>query len=134
MPAIAKASIGKEPYLTRIRLGEHALSADELPEDGGGGKGPSPMQLLASSLAGCTAITLRVYLSRKDWYVPEIQVVVSMESEEGLFSTNFDVKISFPGAELDEDKRKRLLAIANKCPVHKLLSGELTFNTALEGD
>jgi putative redox protein len=100
---------------------------DEPAEDGGNGTGPRPTQLLATSLAGCTAITIELYAERKGWQLPGLEVAVEMSSEgeeKGVpthaVATHFAVEVALPEG-LDDEQRRKLMVIAEKCPVHKLL-------------
>ena len=104
--------------------GGHEIVVDEPPDRGGTDTGPRPTQLLAASLAGCTAITVEMYADRKGWDVGPIEVTVEM-GYEGPVPNSFDVQMALP-AELDAEQRQRLLVIATKCPVHKVLAGEAT--------
>jgi putative redox protein len=108
-----------------IDLGENrTIVVDEPVEDGGTDTGPRPSQLLASSLAGCTAITIELYAQRKGWDVEGLEVAVDMSSAGGPNShaspTHFTVEVALPEG-LDDEQRKKLMVIAEKCPVHKLL-------------
>jgi putative redox protein len=109
-----------------IDLGdERAIVVDEPVEDGGTDTGPRPSQLLASSLAGCTAITIELYAKRKGWEVEGLEVAVDMSSESEsvpphAVPTHFAVEVALP-AGLDDEQRRKLMVIAGKCPVHKLL-------------
>ncbi|MBK5219010.1 MAG: OsmC family protein [Thermoleophilia bacterium] len=112
-----------EGYAHEIDLeGGHELVVDEPADRGGTDTGPRPTQLLASSLAGCTAITIEMYADRKGWDVGRLEVDVEL-GYEGTVPNSFAVSIALP-AELSEEQRHRLLAIATKCPVHKVLAGE----------
>jgi putative redox protein len=102
--------------------GGHELIVDEPPDRGGTDTGPRPTQLLAASLAGCTAITMEMYADRKGWDLGPLEVTVDM-GYEGSVPSRFDVQVMLPG-ELDDERRRRLLVIATKCPVHKVLAGE----------
>jgi putative redox protein len=114
-----------EGYAHQLDLeGGHELIVDEPPEAGGTDTGPRPTQLLAAALAGCTAITIEMYAKRKGWAVGPMEVTVDMEYE-GPVPRTFTVSVSLPG-DLDEEQRRRLLAIAARCPVHKVLAGEAT--------
>ncbi len=104
--------------------GGHELIVDEPADRGGTDTGPRPTQLLATSLAGCTAITIEMYADRKGWDVGKLEVEVEMGYADTV-PNSFDVKIALP-AELDDEQRRRLLVIATKCPVHKVLAGEAT--------
>ena len=108
-----------------IDLGENrTIVVDEPAADGGTDTGPRPSQLLASSLAGCTAITVELYAQRKGWDVDGIEVAVAMSSSGGPDShaspTHFTVEVTLPEG-LDDEQRRKLMVIAAKCPVHKLL-------------
>jgi putative redox protein len=102
--------------------GGHELVVDEPPDCGGTDTGPRPTQLLAASLAGCTAITVEMYADRKGWDLGPLEVVVEMDYD-GHVPSSFDVQLSLP-AELDPERREKLLVIATHCPVHKVLAGE----------
>ena len=109
-----------------IDLGDdRAIVIDEPAQDGGTDTGPRPSQLLASSLAGCTAITIELYAKRKGWELDGLEVGVDMSSESEdvpphAVPTHFEVQVGLPDG-LDDEQRRRLMVIAEKCPVHKLL-------------
>jgi putative redox protein len=102
--------------------GGHTLVVDEPHDRGGTDTGPRPTQLLAASLAGCTAITVEMYADRKGWEVGGLEVDVDAVYE-GNMPSSYAVALKLP-AELSAEQRQRLLRIAEKCPVHKLLVGE----------
>lgn len=102
--------------------GGHDLRVDEPPAAGGTDTGPRPTQLLGASLAGCIAITVEMYAQRKGWDVGAVEVDVEM-SYDGPVPSSFEVGLKLP-ADLDAEQRRRLLVIATKCPVHKVLAGE----------
>jgi putative redox protein len=104
--------------------GGHELIVDEPPDRGGADTGPRPTQLLAASLAGCTAITVEMYAERKGWDVGKVEAEVEV-SYDGPVPSRFEVALRLP-AELDAEQRRRLLRIAEHCPVHKVLAGEAT--------
>ena len=112
----------RQGYAHDVEVDGHTLRLDEPPEAGGDGTGPRPTQLLGASLAGCIAITVEMYANRKGWDVGEIEVDVEM-SYEGPVPNSFEVGLKLPG-HLDAEQRRRLLVIATKCPVHKVLAGE----------
>jgi putative redox protein len=101
--------------------GGHTIRVDE-PVDGGGDSGPSPTRLVAASLAGCTAVTMELYAERKGWDIGPVEVDVDVEYDD-YAPLSFAVTLRLP-AELSEEQRERLLAIAGKCPVHKVLAHE----------
>jgi putative redox protein len=108
-------------FAHEVDLGdEHEIVVDEPADAGGTDTGPRPTQLLASSLAGCTAITIELYAERKGWDLDGLEVAVDMQSDAERKPTHFTVEVGLP-AGLDDEQRKRLMVIAAKCPVHKLL-------------
>jgi putative redox protein len=106
--------------------GSHDLRVDEPAEAGGTDTGPRPTELLGASLAGCIAITVEMYAERKGWDVGQVEVDVEV-GYDGPVPTSFEVGLELP-AELDEERRRRLLVVAAKCPVHKVLAGEAHVN------
>lgn len=112
-----------EGYAHDVELdGSQSLRIDEPVHQGGTDTGPRPTELLGASLAGCIAITVEMYAERKGWDVGPIEVDVEM-GYEGPVPTSFEVGVKLAG-ELDEEQRRRLLVIATRCPVHKVLAGE----------
>ena len=112
-----------EGYAHDVEIeGGHRLRADEPGTIGGTDTGPSPTRLLGASLASCIAITVEMYAERKGWELGPVEVDVEV-GYEGPVPTDFEVGLKLP-AELDDEQRRRLLVIATKCPVHKVLAGE----------
>jgi putative redox protein len=110
-------------YAHEVELeGGHELIVDEPVAAGGSDTGPRPTELLGASLAGCIAITMEMYARRKEWEIGEVEVAVDV-GYEGHVPRSFDVSVELP-AELSAEQRERLLAVAAKCPVHKVLAGE----------
>ena len=102
--------------------GRHKVRVDEPTTAGGTDTGPSPTRLVAAGLAGCTAVTIEMYAERKGWDVGKVEVDVDVTYDE-FAPLSFAVTLRLP-AELSDEQRKRLLVVAAKCPVHKLLAGE----------
>ena len=123
------ARIGTEKYYTEVTAGKNKIITDEPLDKGGQDKGFNPFELLASSLATCTAATLRMYIDRKGWSVPEIDVEVEMENYPQTKNTIFTRKISYGLAILEAEQLARLHHIADACPVHKMLHGNIEINT-----
>ena len=116
-----------EGYAHEVELdGRHNLRVDEPAEAGGADTGPRPTELLGASLAGCIAITVEMYAGRKGWDVDTVEVDVEI-AYDGPVPSSFEVGVKLPG-ELDDVQRRRLLVIATKCPVHKVLAGEAQVN------
>lgn len=125
------AQIDTRLYRTEITSGSgNILIADEPQEMGGKNLGFSPSELLASSLASCTLITLRMYINRKGWNISEINIKIDFERDTDQNVSLFYRKIEIVG-EIDEDQRQRLHLIAEKCPIHKLLTNTIKIQTTL---
>ena len=116
----------RQGYAHDVEVDGHAVRLDEPPEAGGEGSGPRPTAMLGASLAGCIAITVEMYAKRKGWDVGQVEVDVGL-GYDGVVPTRFEVGLKLPG-HLDEEQRRRLLVIATKCPVHKVLAGEAHVN------
>lgn len=122
-------------YTQSIRIGDrHTIIADEPEALGGNDNGPNPYDLLLASLGACTAMTLRMYAGRKGLPLEKIGVTLrhdkihaddcaECETKEGKIDRIIRV-ITLDGP-LNEDQRRRLLEIADKCPVHRTLMGEI---------
>ncbi len=119
-------------YTQDVLARGHNLYADEPEELGGTDLGPSPFEFVLAGLGSCTTITLRMYAERKKWPVSHISVDVSYKKSG--FGTDmksvFIRKITIEGG-LDETQLKRMLVIADKCPVHKMLEAETEIRTEL---
>lgn len=134
-------AITKKSFTTQISTKKHMGLTDEPVSLGGKGKGPSPYDLLLASLASCTSITLRMYIDRKKWDVSRIHVRVNVarDYEEDCKScssrkkkiSTFERIITVKG-KLDDNKMKKLLEIANKCPVHLALENKLKIETNIK--
>jgi putative redox protein len=114
-----------------VEMRGHTLVADEPKDEGGEDSGPSPQELLAASLASCTAITMEMYAERKGWDVGEMTVDVDYEPSQRGSPTRFVMHVQMP-KELPSDQRDRLMQIAAKCPVHRALEGEVMFEETVE--
>ncbi|MCS4237939.1 putative redox protein [Myroides gitamensis] len=125
------ATLGSTLYQTEVKAGKNSIISDEPADLGGGDTGLNPFELLASSLATCTAATLRMYINMKKWEVGEIIVQVEMEDDKPNQVANFKREITFTDASLDEAQEKRLLSIAERCPVHRIITGNVTVATTL---
>ncbi|ADY51179.1 OsmC family protein [Pseudopedobacter saltans DSM 12145] len=127
---IVKSLIGAEPYKVEITSNSgNMLIADEPESKGGKNKGFSPKELLISALAACTSATVKMYADRKQWNLKEIKTVIELESDDVSNKTIINRKVSFIG-DLDEKQRERLIAVANACPLHKILSNPIEINTS----
>ncbi|MDN5395904.1 MAG: OsmC family protein [Chryseobacterium sp.] len=128
MAVTVKASLGKTKYYTEVTAGENQIITDEPIDKGGQNKGFNPMEILATSLASCTAATLRMYIERKEWDVENILVEVALENYPLTKRAVFQREITFEGV-LDDEQLKRLHTIADACPVHKILTNDIEILT-----
>jgi uncharacterized OsmC-like protein/pimeloyl-ACP methyl ester carboxylesterase len=135
------AHIADDNYTTQIQARQHTIIADEPKSLGGNDLGMSPYELLSAGLGACTAITLKMYASRKKWDLQEVFVHLEHGKEHARDSANTEVdkapkidlfkrEIELVG-DLDEKQRARLLEIADRCPVHKTLHNEIQVRTIL---
>jgi putative redox protein len=129
MRATAKRSGTGFKHSVAVRT--HGLTADEPKDRGGTDTGPSPEELLAASLASCSAITMEMYAKRKGWDIGEVLVNVEFEPAQRGSPTRFEVVVQLPES-LPEDQRERLMQIVAKCPVHRTLEGEAIFDERVE--
>src|ERR671917_902649 len=114
-----------------VEVRDHHLVADEPVDAGGEDMGPSPQELLAASLASCTAITMEMYAKRKGWNVDGMEVDCDYTPAERGSATSFKLVMRMP-AHLSEEQVERLRVIAAKCPVHRTLEGEVAFDERVE--
>jgi putative redox protein len=114
-----------------VDIRSHHLSVDEPLEAGGDDTAPSPQELLAASLASCTAITMEMYAQRKGWDLGYVEIEVEYTPAERGCPTKFDLIMRLPEDATDE-QLERLRVIAAKCPVHRTLDGEVMFNERVE--
>jgi putative redox protein len=126
------AVIGATPYAVTLSDGTHEWFGDEPPEAGGGGRGPSPHQLVLSGLGACTAITLRMYADRKRWPLARVSVELQLNPDGPPAGGGTEIRrrITLHG-DLTAEQRERLLQVANACPVNRTLGGEIHTTTSL---
>ena len=120
---IAAQAIQGMRFATRIELPGATLIADEPVSVGGGASGPTPYQLLSAALAACTSMTLRVYAQGKGSALPEFKVEVAHALTVGSPPRDLFTRRIVFAERLEPDRESRLLAIAERCPVHRTLSG-----------
>lgn len=109
----------------------HQITSDEPTEVGGQNKGLAPDELVLAALASCTSATLKMYAQHKGWDLQEVHTDIKMKTgERAIDFLSIERQVKLVG-DLDEKQRERLLHVANKCPIHKLLSGGIEINTTL---
>lgn len=114
-----------------VDVRSHQLVTDEPTDQGGEDGGPTALELLAASLASCTATTIEMYAQRKGWELGEVEVECQYAPAEKGAPTKFDLVLRVPGGCSDEQV-ERLMVIAAKCPVHRTLDGEVMFRERVE--
>jgi putative redox protein len=130
MKAVARR-VGSGGFKHHVEVGGHKLTSDEPHDIGGTNAGPNPQELLAASLASCSAITMEMYAKRKGWEVGDVIVEVDYEPAQRGSPTRFQMAVKLP-KELPEEQRDKLMQIVAKCPVHRTLEGEVMFDEKLE--
>ncbi|CAL2101663.1 Osmotically inducible protein OsmC [Tenacibaculum sp. 190130A14a] len=112
-------------YLAEAKMRQHFVVIDEPVKAGGDDNAPTPVEYLLTAIGGCVSITLRMYAERKGWDLGEITVNVRQKEEltsEGIKKSLIE-EISFE-KEVTPEQREKLLEIAGKCPVAKMVKGE----------
>ncbi|MDR3429563.1 OsmC family protein [Silvimonas sp.] len=116
--------------LAHISNGTAQWVADISPAAGGNGKAPDPHDLLDSALGACTVLTLQMYAQRRGYALADIAVSVTRHEEDGVYRLQRQITL---GGNLDDAARADLLRVAEKCPIHKALSGRFEIATELVG-
>ena len=119
-----KATIGAENYKTVITSPTSEFITDMPIDEGGQNLGPKPKELLAAALAGCVAMTVKMYANRSKWLLEDVFVDVEIDTETTPGTTIFTKNVSFTG-DLTEEQIKRLHVIAQKCPINKILQNPI---------
>jgi len=129
---------GNKRFLCDVTSDDHAWVADEPKRVGGDNLGPDPYEHLLAALGSCTSMTIRMYANHKEWPLEDIQVQLEHTREHARDCADCDDKpaqidvlsraIRLEGA-LDASQRKRLMEIADRCPVHRTLEGTLRIDT-----
>ncbi|RZJ73047.1 (4Fe-4S)-binding protein [Flavobacterium sp.] len=125
------STITDEKYRCHVEWRNGSFIADEPVKYGGGDTGPDPYTLLLSALASCKIVTLRMFIEKEGWNVPTISAAANLFQvrKEDEMKTTIDCDITFPDADLNREQRDRLLKVAEKCPVSKIIKGEAEVRT-----
>jgi putative redox protein len=127
-----KATATRESQFRHVvKVRGHELGVDEPPDTGGTDTGPSPQELLAASLASCTAVTMEMYAQRKGWDIGGVEVACDYTPADRGCPTRFNLVLRLPET-LSQEQVERLRIIAAKCPVHRTLDGEVMFDERVE--
>ena len=114
-----------------VDVRNHHLAVDESIAEGGDDTAPDPQELLAASLAACTAVTVEMYAARKGWDLGYVEVECDYTPAKRGSPTKFDLVLRLAEDATDEQV-ERLKVIAAKCPVHRTLDGEVMFRERVE--
>jgi uncharacterized OsmC-like protein len=140
MPRNVSVNSGSMRFAQNISVGSHALEADEPSENGGSDVGPNPHELLLAALGACASITVQMYAGRKQWPVEAVHVRLSYvkgpaedqpDAKTGKVD-GIEMEISCSG-DLSQEQQRRLLEIAERCPVHRMLTSQMQIQTHLLG-
>jgi putative redox protein len=127
-----KATASREKGFRHVvKVRSHDVTVDEPAESGGTDAGPSPQELLAASLASCTAVTMEMYAQRKGWTLGDVEVAVDYTPAERGCPTRFRLTLRLPD-DITDEQAERLQVIAAKCPVHRTLDGEVMLEERVE--
>ncbi len=120
-----------EGYQTHIHTRQHTYHADEPLDSGGTDTAVTPTEMLLGALGSCIAITVKMYAERKGWHLDEVVVTLDIERFSGKDYPDYDgdaqfvyeirEQLKFVGVEIDDSKREKLLEIATKCPVSRVI-------------
>ncbi|MCS3745298.1 putative redox protein [Xanthomonas arboricola] len=118
------------PYTVSIHDGQHRWVGDTQPANGGSDAGPDPESQVLGALGACTAITVSMVAARKQWPLTAVHVHLHY-TQRGAAGTDISREIVLEGA-LDDAQRARLMEVADKCPIHRLLTGEVRISSRLQ--
>ena len=122
------AQFGEGSLQQKLTAGDLHFLADAEVSKGGAGTGPSPHEYLGAALAACTSMTLKMYAGRKEMKLDNAIVTVDIERADDVETFSRDIQLQ---GNLSADEKERLLEIANKCPIHKALAGQIQIKTQL---
>jgi len=124
-------NIGTQLYKVTIQWRNGRILADEPETIGGQDLGPDPYTLFLSSLAACTLSTLRMYIDRKAWDIPAISISLNMyQTIDESVTTHIIRDLQFD-PPISVEQKERLLLIAKKCPISKILENNIIINTSI---
>jgi putative redox protein len=130
---------GSTRFLQNIAVGSHSFQADEPNENGGRDAGPDPHELLLAALGTCAGITVQIYAERKQWPLAGVHVQLSYvkvpaedqpDAKAGMMVDRIEMAISCSG-DLSQDQQDRLLEVAGRCPVHRMLTSQMQIRMRL---
>ena len=122
------SQFGQGPLQQKLSAGDLHFLSDAEVSKGGSGTGPSPHEYLAAALAACTSMTLKMYAGRKEMKLENAIVTVDIERTNDVETFSRDIQLQ---GDVSVEEKERLLEIADKCPIHKALSGKIQIKTQL---
>ena len=122
------SQFGEGPLQQKLSTGDLHFLSDAYTTNGGNGTGPTPHEYLGAALAACTSMTLKMYAGRKSMNLENAVVTVDIERVNDV--ETFTREIQLQGS-LSAEEKERLIELANKCPIHKALAGEIQIKTQL---
>jgi putative redox protein len=128
MIKVHKAADGK--LKQEISNGSSQIFSDEPVSIGGDDAGLSPHDLLDAALGSCTALTVTMVARRKQMPLTDVRVEITHDNADGVYRLHRQIELV---GELTDEQKTYLLGIANKCPVHRTLSGKIEIETTLQG-
>ena len=123
-----ESQFGEGPLQQKLSAGDLHFLSDAEVSKGGSGTGPSPHEYLGAALAACTSMTLKMYASRKAMSLENAIVIVDIERVDDVEKFTRDIQLI---GNLSAEEKERLIEIANKCPIHKTLAGQIQIKTQL---
>ena len=123
-----ESQFGEGPLQQKLSTGDLHFLSDAEVSKGGDGTGPSPHEYLGAALAACTSMTLKMYASRKAMSLENAIVIVDIERVDDVEKFTRDIQLI---GNLSVEEKERLIEIANKCPIHKALEGQIQIKTQL---
>lgn len=121
-----ESQFGEGPLQQKLSTGDLHFLSDAEAIKGGGGTGPSPHEYLGAALAACTSMTLKMYASRKAMNLENAIVTVDIERSDDIEKFTRDIQLI---GNLSAEEKERLMEIADKCPIHKALAGQIQIKT-----
>ncbi|HXI87432.1 MAG TPA: OsmC family protein, partial [Parvularculaceae bacterium] len=123
--------IPERPLAVSLSIDGHAFASDVRADEGGDDVGPNPTRILEGALAACATITMRMYAARKGWPLTEGSIEVRRAEGEDSHAAHVLEKTIAIGGDLDAAQRERLREIADKCPVHRVLTAGVRIDSKL---
>jgi putative redox protein len=122
------SQFGQGPLQQKLAVGNLHFLSDAEDSKGGSGTGPSPHEYLGAALAACTSMTLKMYAGRKSMNLENAVVTVDIVREDDVEIFSREIELE---GNITPEEKERLLEIANKCPIHKALAGQIQIKTQL---